>query len=43
MDDDLLVIDVAGTPEAELWEALSQFVGCPIPEAAFPHLNRSTK
>jgi hypothetical protein len=41
--DDVLVIDVAGAPEAELWEALSRFIGRPIPEAPFPHMNRSTK
>jgi len=39
--DDLLVIDIAATPEADLWQALSQFVGHPVPDAAFPHLNRS--
>lgn len=41
--DDLLVIDIAGTPGAELWQSLSRLTGRSVPDATFPHLNRSTK
>lgn len=41
--DDLLAIDIAATPAADLWESLSRFIGRPIPDAPFPHLNRNTK
>ena len=39
--DDLLVIDITAMPEADLWLTLSQFVERSVPDAAFPHLNRS--
>jgi len=41
--DDLLVIDIAATTSADLWQSLSQFVNRPAPDAPFPHLNRSMK
>ena len=41
--DDFLAIDIAATPAADLWQPLSRFVGRPVLDKPFPHLNRSTE
>ncbi|MCA9206443.1 MAG: hypothetical protein KDA59_25495 [Planctomycetales bacterium] len=40
---DLLEINIAGTSDHDLWRTLGNFIGRPVPDSPFPHLNRSTK
>ena len=40
---DLLVLDIAATPPAALWSALSHFTGRAAPNVPFPHRNQSRK
>lgn len=37
---DLLIVDIA---EADKWKPLSEFLGVPIPAAAYPHENRASR